>query len=76
MRIALEHDPGKIPRAVEVSVEQGIPDVWHFVVAFLVLGLGPLFVGISKFVFESNRWSNSDFSPSAVPIGGGEDDDE
>jgi hypothetical protein len=75
LRLAFEMDKTiKKQGVVAISIDQGVPNGWHLLIALLTLAVLPFFVFLAHQSFERRRWAESDYSPYSS--GGGDDDDE
>lgn len=69
-RYQLRIDPeAELPVAYTIVVKRDVPGLLHFGLAFLLLVVPAVLVGLSSVGFENSRWSESDYAPD-------EDDDD
>ncbi|HEV2836903.1 MAG TPA: DUF4178 domain-containing protein [Pyrinomonadaceae bacterium] len=59
------------PASVEIKVQQNVTHGFNFLIALIVLSVGPILMGIYHIAFERRRWSESMFTES-----GSDDDDD
>jgi hypothetical protein len=75
LRLAFELDKA-ISRqgSVVISIDQGVPNGWHLLIALLALAVIPFFIFLAQMSFEQRRWADSDYSPYPTGTGGGDDE--
>jgi len=63
LRLEAQWEKWQQPATVSVRIDQGIPRILHLFLAMLFISIIPVFVLFRHFVFEKNRWADSDYSP-------------
>jgi hypothetical protein len=71
LRLEAAWEKWQQPMTVNLTVEQNVTRGANFILALILLALGPIVVFIWNIIFESRRWSESMFSSS-----GGSSDEE
>jgi len=69
LRLEGQWERWQLPATVTVRIEQNVTRGFNFLVALIVLSIGPVIMGIYHIGFERRRWSESMF-------GGGDDSDD
>ncbi len=74
LRIEAQWPEERLPPALEIIVREGVFRWPHFLFALLAVSILPVFSGIRRLSFESQRWKDSAHSPFGSEEG--EDDDD
>jgi uncharacterized protein DUF4178 len=51
------------PAVIKVTVEQGVPNPLHLLLALIAISIFPLVMIFYHYSFEKRRWADSDYSP-------------
>jgi len=71
LRIEGQWERWQQPATIEIKVQQNVTHGFNFLIALIVLSVGPILMGIYHIGFERRRWSESMFTES-----GSDDDDD
>lgn len=65
LRMEPETDKGKSPPSFTIRLTSGVPRTSRFVVALILILVGPLWLTFSRVRWESRRWAESDYAGSS-----------